>query len=284
MATPRRRAAQADAPHRTFVYTSDSQDFVQSHDQHFRLPDDWVWYHGNSLRHRLAYQLTFLVADLVSRAYLRFWLHARIIGKGKLRTCGRHPYFVYANHTQPFGDITLTVRMNWPHRTSAVVATANMGIPVIGRILHHFDFLAVPKTDPQRRDYKKAMTQLVHDGVSFQIYPEAHVWPYDTRIRPFTDTSMRYPVRFHTPSFTATTTYQHARFGSRPKATVYIDGPFFPRVRGSEEECKHDLWEQIRAAMIERSKASTYDYYSYRRADTPAPRTSPHTTSGEETA
>jgi 1-acyl-sn-glycerol-3-phosphate acyltransferase len=255
------------SPRRTYTYTSSTQDFVDSPHQHYRLPDDYVWYHGNSLLHRIAFQILFFIFAVIGWVYVKIVLHARIVGKSKLRPWRGKSYFVYANHTQPFGDIALTVLLNWPHRTSAVVATANIGIPVIGSILHHFDFLAVPHTDRERVEYKKAMTQLVHGGVAFQIYPEAHVWPYDTTIRPYTNTSMRYPVRFHTPSFSATLTYQRRAHGDKPKATLYVDGPFYPRVTGSEEEEKQDLYEQIRRTMTSRSQLSTYAYYHYKRAD-----------------
>jgi 1-acyl-sn-glycerol-3-phosphate acyltransferase len=258
------------SPRRTFTYTSPTQDFVASPHQHFQLPDNYVWYHGNSLLHRCAFYSVYFIFFIIGWVYLAVVLHVRIVGKSRLKACRGRSYFVYANHTQPFGDIALTVVLNWPHRISAVVATANIGIPVIGSILHHFDFLAVPHTNPQRAAYKKAMTHLVHDGVAFQIYPEAHVWPYDTTIRPYTNTSMRYPVRFHAPSFCATLTYQHRKHGKKPKATLYVDGPFYPRVTGSEETEKQDLYEQIRSTMVSESKKSTYAYYHYKNGrDTP---------------
>ena len=40
------------------------------------------------------------------------------------------------------------------------------------------------------------------------IYPEAHIWPYYTKIRPFRDVSFRYPIQYKKPTFCMTNTYQ----------------------------------------------------------------------------
>ena len=53
-----------------------------------------------------------------------------------------------------------------------------------------------------------AIDQIVADKKTILIYPEAHIWPYYTKIRPFPSTSFRYPIKFNVPSFSITTTYQ----------------------------------------------------------------------------
>lgn len=261
------RYRNTDTP-RVRRYTSTQQDFVDSPDQRFRIGDDWTWYHGDGLLHRIGYYLVLAVFWLVSFVYAHAVLHIRIIGTKKLRAARHQGYFMYANHTQPFGDICITVLENWPHRITAIMAQANFGIPVLGPILHHYDFLAVPKTDAQRAGYKKAMTTLVaKDHVACQVYPEAHVWPWATRIRPFTPTSMRYPVRYGVASFTSTTTYQSRGKGKTPRAVVYIDGPFYPRVEGDEETKKKDLHEQIYGTLVRRSRLSTVRWVDYEKVD-----------------
>ena len=95
------------------------------------------------------------------------------------------------------------------------------------------------------------------------IYPEAHVWPYYTGIRPFEDTSLRFPCELDKPAFAMTVTYQKRRFGSRPKATIYLDGPFYPDKSLSLKQRRAELCNQVRSAMEERSKLSTYEYIRY---------------------
>ncbi|TCD53869.1 1-acyl-sn-glycerol-3-phosphate acyltransferase [Alloscardovia theropitheci] len=286
---------QSSAPKKV-TYTSTDQDFVDSPNQKFRIGEDWTWYHGNSWWHQALWMIVYTVIYSIAAVYSKFVLHATIIGKHKLKQAHGQPYFLYQNHTQPFGDIVFTVLENYPHKLSAIMAQSNYGIPVVGSILHHFDFLPVPLTDSQRIKFKETMTQLVEDGTAIQVFPEAHVWPYTTRIRPFSTSSMRYPVRYNTPSFTATTTYQKRRFSKKPKITIYIDGPFYPRSETShsenshskpqlrdtphnistinnadsnmdkvqlEEALKASLHTQIMSTMRKRSELSTYTYIDY---------------------
>lgn len=264
----KRRSSPYTATKKVRYYTSTHEDFVDSPDQYFRIDDKWQWYHGNSFGHKVLFYCFYAIFWLVAFIYAHAVLHLRIVGKKKLRSSRHDAYFMYANHTQPFGDICITVLENWPHRITAIMAQANFGIPVLGPLLHHCDFLAVPKTDAQRAGYKRSMTQLVtHDHVACQVYPEAHVWPWATTIRPFTSTSMRYPVRYNVASYTSTTTYQSRGQGKKPRAVVYIDGPFYPRVSGDEQTQKDDLQEQIYSTLVARSKLSTVTWIDYEKGD-----------------
>ena len=58
------------------------------------------------------------------------------------------------------------------------------------------------------------------------IYPEAHVWKYYTKIRPYPSTSFKFPVHCNVPAFCMTTTYYKRKLGKKPGIVVYIDGPF----------------------------------------------------------
>ncbi len=124
------------------------------------------------------------------------------------------------------------------------------------------------------------------------LYPEAHVWPWYTGIRPFPDTSFRFPAEIPAPSFCMTTTYQRRKENPllrmihrlrrkeaakaegdrseadrerrvRPAITVYIDGPFYPEPGLHRKEQQKKLCEEIHACMERRSKNSTYEYVRY---------------------
>lgn len=253
------------------TYTSTTQDFVKSADQNHHLPASYRYYHGHGLTQRCFYHIIYFLAYLICCVYGYLWLGIRIKGKRQMKRTLRKLHakssFIYGNHTLPGGDIALSVLMNYPHHISAVVALGNIGIPVIGPMLHQLDFLAVPHTLEERKNFKIAMTHLVEDGTTFMIYPEAHVWPWYTKIRDFSSTSMRYPVRFKTPSFVATTTFHRRRFAwlnPRPAITVYIDGPFYPdNLEASEQEQKESLHAKIVETMRKRAELSDYQYVIY---------------------
>lgn len=257
----------------TFTYESPTDDFVSSAHQDYRLPPGHVWFR-NGAGHALFFRFFYALFFIVSWIYARLVLRVRVVGFRRFRqymASHRTACFVYGNHTLPQGDIALTVLLNYPHKVSAILSPANFGIPVIGTILRHCDMLAVPKTKQQSMDFHSAMDHLVDSGVTIAIYPEAHVWPYYTRIRPFSGRSFKYPLRYGVPAWSSTVTYQRRKIGKKPKVTVFVDGPFFPapnldsEARLTPEEQRADLRDRIQRTMEMRSEASTYEYKKYRK-------------------
>lgn len=99
-------------PHSVQYYSSVQHDFVDSPDQSFRVGDDWTWYHGDSCGQKMLFALVYAIFWVVAFVYAHATLHLRIVGKRKLRIARHKGYFMYANHTQPFGDICITVLEN----------------------------------------------------------------------------------------------------------------------------------------------------------------------------
>ncbi len=97
---------------------------------------------------------------------------------------------------------------------------------------------------------------------SITIYPEAHIWPYYTKIRPFKDVSFKYPIKYNVPAFCITNTYQKGK-KDKIKIVTYIDGPFFADKNLSIQEQKKDLRNQIYNCMGEQSKKSNVEYIKY---------------------
>jgi len=95
------------------------------------------------------------------------------------------------------------------------------------------------------------------------IYPEAHIWPYYTKIRPFGDASFHYPAELQKPVFTFTTVYKKRLFFKFPKTTVYIDGPFFANSANNLKQRKKELRDLCFEAMSNRSLKSNYEHVKY---------------------
>ena len=113
------------------------------------------------------------------------------------------------------------------------------------------------------------MAASVHGHISREdlitIYPEAHIWPFYTGIRPFPAASFGYPARDGAPVYAMTSCYRKRRLGAFPKVVTYLDGPFYPDSSLPLPERKQRLRDQCHAAMVKRAEEnSTYAYYEYR--------------------
>ena len=170
---------------------------------------------------------------------------------------------MYGNHTQPVGDVFIPALCVFPKRIYTVVSTANYGIPIIGRLLPYLGALPIVNSINGVKELSRAVKTRAEKGNAIVIYPEAHVWKYYTDIRPFSDTSFSFPVKYEKTAFAMTVTYRRSCVFKRPNMEVFIDGPFYA-CGDSEREKRADLHKKICDAMKERSKNSNVNYIEYK--------------------
>ena len=77
-----------------------------------------------------------------------------------------------------------------------------------GTIVEMLGAIPVPGNKESMKNFLDAIKKRIENGNSITIYPEAHIWPYYTKIRPFKEVSFKYPVELNVPAFCMTNTYQ----------------------------------------------------------------------------
>lgn len=246
---------------RVRYYSSFQDDFERSANQDFRLPDDYQWVKhdvGSKFLSGLIYGLAVIFGGL----YCRCFLHMKVTGRKNLKGM-KDGFFLYGNHTQPAGDVFIPALCLLPRRIFTVVSPANYGIPAIGKLLPYLGALPTVNSMHGVKELTRAMEQRLGRRHPIVIYPEAHVWEYYTGIRPFPDTSFKFPVKFDKPAYAMTVTYRKAKLFKRPVMEVFLDGPFYPAGNTVKDKVR-DLHHQVSHAMTRRSRASTYSYIEYR--------------------
>lgn len=243
-------------------YRSFTDDFIESKNQGFRLPENYSWIR-EGLLYRMASGIIYLLGVIFAFFYCRFGLHVKIKNKAVFRQCRDTGFFLYGNHTQPVGDAFLPILALIPKRVYAIVSPANLGIPVLGAILPPLGALPLPESFHGMKKLNEAIRQRIQERSCVVLYPEAHVWPWYTGIRPFPSVSFGFPVEQGVPSFSMTTTYQKRKPGKKPGIMVYLDGPFYPDNSLSKKEQKNKLRDEIYRCMVLRSEKSTCQYILY---------------------
>jgi len=246
----------------TRYYRSFTDDFVESRNQSFRVPENYTWIHEN-LFYRIISRCLYLLAVLFAFPYCRFWLHVKIKNKSVLKQHVKSGCFLYGNHTQPMGDAFIPFRVLALKRVYIVVNPANLGIPVLGPLLPVLGALPLPDTIGQMKKLNEAIRMRIREQGCVVFYPEAHVWPWYTGIRPFPPVSFGFPVEYSAPSFCMTTTCQKRKYGKKPGITIYLDGPFYPDSSLPKKKQKEQLCDRIYDCMVRRSQNSTYQYINY---------------------
>jgi len=194
--------------------------------------------------------------------YSKIKFRIQYLGKEKLKKYKKQGYFIYANHTQIFADTFIPSLTNYPKRNFLIVNPANVSIRFAKTLIEMLGAIPTPDTKTAMKNFLETIEEKINKKYSITIYPEAHIWPYYTKIRPFKDVSFKYPIQLGVPSFCITNTYQS--YGKdKIKIVTYIDGPFFSNNSLNKKEQQKDLRNQIYNCMVERSKNSNIEYIKY---------------------
>ena len=191
----------------------------------------------------------------------------KYVGKEKLKPYKKQGYFIYGNHTQIFADTFITSNTNYPKKNFFIVNPENVSMKFLGNVVEMLGAIPIPGNKEAMKNFLEVIEKRIKDGNSVTIFPEAHIWPYYTKIRPFKSVSFKYPIELDKPVFCITNTYQK-RGKNKVKITSYIDGPFFVnKDLETKQEQKKDLRDRVYNQMVERSKNSKFEFIKYEYKD-----------------
>ena len=253
---------------KTVYYSDYSDNFVETKNQLKTVPENYQFIRKNPLA-RLFGTILFFIFKIIARVYGVFTLGLKIKGKEKLKQyvkSTKKGYYIYANHTLTYGDVYNPALYN-PVHPYYICDSSNLGIPILGPILPLVGALPIPNSIRGKKHLFDAIFARAGQGKAIVIYPEAHLWPYYTDIRPFENAAFNFPVRDNLPIFTATTVFTPRKLHKKPRATIYIDGPF----TANESLDKHgkikSLHDQAYDTLKKRAKLSSVKYITYEKRE-----------------
>lgn len=198
--------------------------------------------------------------------YARLKFRLRYVGREKLGECRDRGFFIYGNHTQPFADTFIPSLADYPRRNFFIVHPDNVSMPGMRTFVELCGALPIPCDFQGMKHFVKAVEDKIRKKYSVTIYPEAHIWPYYTHIRPFPAVSFQYPVKLNCPVYALTNTYHRRRGrGAKVNIVTYIDGPFYPDESLKPKARQQDLRDRVYRCMTERSKESDFEVIEYRK-------------------
>ena len=217
---------------------------------------------------------SFLIQNVLSMPikilYLKIKFNHRYIGTEKFKKYRKEGFFIYSNHTQAFSDTFTPSVAVYPKRNFLIVNPANISLKGTGWLVELLGAIPIPEGIEAYKNFLNRIKNRIDKGYSISIYPEAHIWPYYTKIRPFKDVSFKYPVQLNTPVFCITNTYQeekNLKNKLKKKITMvsYIDGPFFPDNSLNKKEAQEKLRDEVYKKMCERSQNNNVEKIIYKK-------------------
>ena len=196
------------------------------------------------------------------------WLkyHTKVKNRKVLKENKHRGYFLYANHTQNAPDAFHPALSVYPKRNYVLVHHDAVSIKGLKNLVLMLGGIPVANTMNNMKLMKECINKRIKNKHTVTIYPEAHIWPYCTKIRNFKSTSFRYPVELDVPVYSSTTVYRKRTgisklWSKKPFVTIYIDGPFYADKTLNKKEATEKLRNQVYEAMV--SHAHTPDNYEY---------------------
>ena len=250
---------------KTLYYTDPlNDDFAGTGIKPEKIPADYK-YSNESVPYRIC---KYFIYNFIGRPVVfiasKVWYRQKFVNRRSIKDIGNNGAFIYSNHTMMAGDAFIP-NIVCPKYNYIVVGPDAVSIRGIKWLVKLFGAVPVPSSAKGFGSFYKAIKDDVEKGSTVTIYPEAHIWPYYTGIRPFKDVSFSYPVKFNSPVYVMTNTFSKRKFSlsRRPKVTTYIDGPVYPDLSMCRRDAVKDLRDRVFEIMSKRAEKSDYEYIRY---------------------
>ncbi len=174
--------------------------------------------------------------------------------------------FLYGNHVAIMD--AFKVQAYLIHKRCNIIGysdTLSLGL-FISFLAKCFGYLPLPSSS-DILGYKKlysALEECVKNGEHVVIFPEAHIWPYYTKIRDFKSGSFHYPAKLNVPVMPFVTVWRKVWWRKKPCQTVVFGDIIYPKKEYSVKENRDYLYEECIKQMKNISnKFNQYEYVKY---------------------
>lgn len=210
---------------RKVIYYSDllNDDFAGNNIKTCHIPADFQYVHKSLIWRISSFILYYIIALPLIWIMAKVWLGVKFENRQVIKKLHGTGFFLYGNHTQVL-DAYIPALAAFPKRSYIIANAYAVSIPGIKNIVMMLGALPIPSEFAGFRRFMDAIAVHKNQNACIAIYPEAHIWPFYTGVRPFPDTSFRYPVITGAPVIAMITTYRKRKglfaFCKRPGMTV----------------------------------------------------------------
>ena len=174
--------------------------------------------------------------------------------------------FIYSNHVSNFDAFQIQAHVFKFKRVNIVGYPHTLANPLLRKICRTCGYLPLPEDIETTRKFLDGIKFSLNKGQHVLIYPEAHIWPYYTKIRPFKNGSFKYPCKYNAIAMPIITVFRKRKFFKTPKRTLIIGKWFAPNNDLTELQAKEELRNNVYNEMIRMSELyPQYEYYKYKK-------------------
>lgn len=250
------------------IYYSDAlnDDFAGTNINTRNIDESYDYTPGSLLWRCAAFIVYRIIATPLVWLICKLTCGLKIKNRSALRKLRGQGFFMYGNHTHGMADAFTPTLAAFPHRAHIIVNPDAVSIKGLGQIVAMLGALPVPSSLSSMKNFRKAIDKRYAQGRVIAVYPEAHIWPYYTGVRPFPATSFMYPAKLNAPCVAYAATYRQRKFLKMlpPLMTVTLSDPIYPDSTLSEHEARQKLRDEV-YDFIEKTVCSpdNFEYIKY---------------------
>ena len=230
------------------------------------VPEGYKYKRTNAINNFFSGILYHVIAKPVLGLYCVF-SGIKVKGKKNLKALKGQGAFIYSNHVAISDVLKIQTRpFFFKKRVNIIGYSDSLSMPVVRNLTRALGYLPLPlKGDLKNMlALTEAMDFYIKKKQFILIYPEAHIWPYYTKIRPFHSGSFNYPAKLNSPVLPIVTTWRKVWYCKKPKQTIHILSPIFPLEDKDPTVNKEYLHDECLKAMVELSNSiPQYEYIRY---------------------
>ena len=215
----------------------------------FRL-FEWVFYYV------IMIPVVYMLQKIVS--------HQRFANRKVMKQAKKDGCFLVSNHTQVQNDSYIGPLATFPKKCFIISNPHVLSLRGMRLGMQAYGVIPLGSNLDEKKEFLRCIRTRVREGKAVIVYPEAHVWPFYTKIRPFDYQAFCYIADLKKPMFVLTNCYQKRRFFKRPKIVTYADGPFYPDTSVGRIEAAKKLRDIAYDTMWRRTdEHTTCEYITY---------------------
>ncbi len=205
-------------------------------------------------------------------AFPLFWVgtkliyHIRIRGRKNRRLTRGQGVFIYGNHTQIADAWTGQIFAARGKRAYIVCNQDTTSIKGVRWLVNALGAIPTPENPAEAERFNACIRKRIKQKRAISIFPEAHIWPYSTHIRPFGDEAFALPAELGVPVVAMAATYRKRKIlKSRPPyITLHISKPFYPNMKLSLPQRKKELRDYVYDYLLDKAASEeNYEYIAY---------------------
>ena len=225
----------------------DEQVFHMWEPLNFEIKDDYKYIIDNKILNCFS-DLLFIIITPILWILNKVMFGFEVEGVENLRKVSGGKITI-SNHVHPM-DCTMNGLINFPERTYFPTLATNFKIPFIRHLIRILYAIPIPKKQEQKEKFFEQINKALLDGKTIHMYPEAALWPYYEKIRPFKKGAFKMAVEANCPIVPILYKFEEpdgifALYKRKKCIHAKVLEPVYPNLNLSKNEIAEDLQKRV---------------------------------------